>query len=105
MLKSLGALVGENGALAVVLLSGAVAVPLAFIRAPVTRRLLVTLVPLATAVGLYWVPVWRGADPSEYSAWLLAVVPPWYGAGLLTAAVTCWAVRRLRPRRGGTDRA
>ena len=36
------------------------------------------LIPLAVSYCLYWIPVWRGADSSEYSAWAVLVLGNWF---------------------------
>jgi hypothetical protein len=54
------------------------------------------LVPFILAYCLYWSPVWLGADPSEYHAWALLFVVPWFAAGAIPSAAI---VRILRKRR------
>jgi membrane protein implicated in regulation of membrane protease activity len=53
--------------------------------------------PIAIAFMLYRAPVWLGADPSEYSAWVLAFVVPWSIAGVtISVVVTRWLGARVR---------
>jgi hypothetical protein len=94
--------ISDHGALTVALVSGLTAAALAFIPLPRLKWLLVGAAPLAIAVAIYWTPVWRGADPAEYSAWALAMVVPWYGAGLLTALPVCFLVGKARARRSSS---
>jgi hypothetical protein len=44
-----------------------------------------------------WMPVWMGADSSEYSAWALLFIIIWGGAGAIAAALlllVCGAIKR-----------
>jgi hypothetical protein len=44
------------------------------------------LVPLIVAYSLYWMPVWLGADPSEYGAWSFIIVA-WFFVGFFPSAI------------------
>jgi len=63
---------------------------------PDFRKLWVLFVPFIIAFCLYWTPVWLGADPSEYHAWALVFIIPWFLAGALPSAAI---VRILKKRR------
>jgi hypothetical protein len=39
------------------------------------------IVPFSLAYCLYWLPVWLGAEPSEFSAWAILFVGAWFLAG------------------------
>jgi hypothetical protein len=74
-----------SGALVVAVVSGAVVWLLASMF-PALRKLWVVIVPFTVAFCLYWSPVWLGADPSEYHAWALVFIVPWFLAGAIPAA-------------------
>ena len=64
---------------------------------PVTlRKLWVVIVPFIFAYCLYWSPVWLGADPSEYHAWALIVILPWFLAGAIPSAAIVLILEKLR---------
>jgi hypothetical protein len=83
-----------SGALVVALVSG-MAVGLLAWMFPRWRKLWVVIVPFTVAVCLYWSPVWLGADPSEYHAWALVFILPWF----LTGAIPSAAIVRLLQKR------
>jgi hypothetical protein len=64
----------------------------------VARSLWVYSVPFALSHALYWLPVWLGSDASEYRAWQLVVIVPWFVAGSVSSAVTIWIFRKYRSR-------
>ena len=66
----------------------------------VARWLTAALVPLALSYCVYWMPVWLGADRSEYSAWALLGVGVPFLAGLLPSAVVTFVVKRHAQRHG-----
>jgi hypothetical protein len=82
-----------SGALVVAVVSGAVVWLLASMF-PALRKLWVVIVPFTVAFCLYWSPVWLGADPSEYHAWALVFIVPWFLAGAIPAA----AIVRILPK-------
>jgi hypothetical protein len=83
-----------SGAILVAVASSAVT--FAWLRMPSrnARLLLGVASPLIIAWSLYWSPVWLGAESSEYSAWVLVCVVPWYVAGLVASALTAYVLRR-----------
>jgi hypothetical protein len=71
---------------------------------PATLRVLwVAVVPISFANGLYWSPVWLGADPSEYHAWALVVVLPWFLAGAGSISCSCLDFPQARLEVTNTD--
>jgi hypothetical protein len=66
----------------------------------VARWLAAALVPLALSYCVYWMPVWLGADGSEYSAWALLGVGVPFVAGLIPSAVVTSLVARHAQRHG-----
>lgn len=52
------------------------------------------IVPLVVAYCLYWSPVWLGADPSEYHAWALLFIVPWFLAGAIPSAAIIRVLRK-----------
>lgn len=86
----------EMGALVVMVLSALVGV----LWCALTRSWLARLVfsgcsSVGIAYALYWLPVWLGDDPSEYSSWSGMVIRPWALAGLAASALVLVI---LRPR-------
>ena len=60
----------------------------------VARWFAAVLFPLALSYCVYWMPVWLGADGSEYLAWALLGVGMPFLAGLLPSAVVTLIVTR-----------
>ena len=58
----------------------------------------VVVVPFLLACSLYWLPVWLGADSSEYSAWVLLGVGAWFFAGFFPSAVLVLILRKRSSR-------
>jgi hypothetical protein len=96
MLDALTSLSLTSGALVVAAVSAALAVGLARVSSVKARWSLGLLVPFAASYSLYWLPVWMGADPSEYSAWALLFVGPWSVAGVLASSVVLYWVGKPR---------
>jgi hypothetical protein len=84
-----------SGALVVAVVSGTVVWLLAWML-PALRKLWVVIVPLIVAFCLYWYPVWLGADPSEYHAWALVFIVPWFLAGAIPAAAIVHILHKRR---------
>jgi len=85
-----------SGAILVALLSAGVVWLLCSAVPSASRSLWVYTVPLVIAYSLYWLPVWLGNDPSEYGAWALVVVTPWFIAGAMSSAATILVFRKRR---------
>ena len=85
-LASASLLVGTASAVAALLIGR--------IRSAAVRWLAALLFPLALSYCVYWLPVWLGADGSEYSAWALFGVGVPFLAGLVPSAVFAFIVRR-----------
>jgi len=66
----------------------------------VARWLTAALVPLALSYCVYWIPVWLGADGSEYSAWALLGVGVPFVAALIPSVVVASLVARHAQRHG-----
>jgi hypothetical protein len=84
-----------SGTVIVALLSAFAAIVFAFLERPVLRRFAAYGAPLIFAYVLYWMPVWLGANPSEYKAWSLVCIIPWASAGAFAAGLVLAAARRL----------
>ena len=86
-----------SGAIVVAVVSAAVVWALA-VASPDLRKLWMVIIPLIIAFCLYWSPVWLGADSSEYRAWALVFIVPWFVAGVIPSAaiVRVLEKRRLR---------
>lgn len=95
MAQGLESFAAAHGAFTVALVSLVLSVGVGFVRSAPLRRFLILVLPLLVALALYKAPVWRGADASEYSAWILAVVLPWAAAGWAAAVLGCLAARRM----------
>ena len=59
------------------------------------RTLWGLIIPVVIAYCLYWSPVWLGNDASEYDAWALAFIVPWW----LTGAISSAAILRILEKR------
>ena len=66
-----------------------------FIRRP-WRWIIPAIIPIITANFIYWAPVRRGADPSEYSAWAGLFLVFWSGAGIIMSCAICLLIRRVQ---------
>jgi hypothetical protein len=86
----------ESGALLVGLCSAAFAVLWAQIHVTTVRWLLVLGAPFVFSYCLYWAPVWLGANPSEYSSWVLAFIVPWYLIGTFLSVVVSHVIKKVR---------
>jgi hypothetical protein len=58
------------------------------------------IVPLFVAYSLYWLPVWLGADSSEYGVWEFIIVL-WFFAGFFPSAI----LARILQKHGAKHRA
>jgi len=83
-----------SGAILVAVLSAGAVWLLCSVGPTTTPMLWVVAVPFIFAYCLYWSPVWLGADPSEYHAWALVVVLPWFLAGAIPSAVIVWILHK-----------
>ena len=83
-----------SGAILIALLSVAIVWLLSAVLPVALRWLWVVIVPLILAYSLYWLPVWLGADPSEYSAWALLSVGTWFLAGTIPSGATVLVLRK-----------
>ena len=87
-----------SGAIVVAILSAGVVWLLCCVGPTILRTLWIVIVPFAFAYCLYWSPVWLGADPSEYHAWALIVILPWFLAGVIpSAAIVLILEKRCSP--------
>jgi predicted membrane protein len=96
VLSRVGSFVNENGGLTVAIISALSSTVLSLIPARPLRWMSVVTAPLAIALIIYWGPTWRRADAPEYSAWVLALVIPWYVGGVVASALVCLGVEKLR---------
>jgi len=86
-----------SGAILIALLSVAAVWLLCRVLPAALRWLWVVVVPLVFAYSLYWLPVWLGADASEYSAWAVLFVGAWFLAGAIPSAATVLILRKRHP--------
>jgi hypothetical protein len=93
----------ESGALLVAMMSAVMALIFALMLRGKIVWFLALLVPLSFAYCLYWFPVWRGQNPSEYAAWALLFIIPWFLAGACASLVVVYAVGRVRKFRSARD--
>ena len=54
------------------------------------------LVPIMTACFIYWAPVRRGSDTSEYSVWAGLFLFFWSGAGIIMSCAICYAIQKIQ---------
>ena len=71
-------------------------------RQSLARWLSALIIPLALAYSIYWLPVWLGSDPSEYSVWEFLGVTTWFLAGALPSAVLVWVLQKRTGKRSPT---
>jgi hypothetical protein len=83
-----------TGAILVALVSVGVVYLLCAIFPRPLHSLWVIIVPFVFAYSLYWLPVWLGADSSEYSAWAFLCVGGWFLAGFFPSALLVLVLRR-----------
>src|SRR5579859_3161781 len=88
-----------SGAVLVAVFSAVLAWPLCYVRQAVFRWLGAALVPLVLAYSLYWLPVWLGANPSEYFSWAFLCIGAWYLAGVVPTVVVVVVVGKYRAKR------
>ena len=100
MLDLLRSLSLESGAAVIVLLSGLCALALGRIRPTVYRWLALVAAPLVLAFSLYWLPVWLGANASEYSSWAGLFIGPWFLLGAIFSVFVGHVVAKLRSGNG-----
>jgi hypothetical protein len=62
------------------------------------RILWVLIVPFILAYSIYWMPVWFGADASEYVAWAW-VVWIWFFAGFFPSSLLVLILQKRRAKR------
>jgi hypothetical protein len=83
-----------SGAALIAVLSAVFAAAISRVRPASVRWLSVVIVPFVISFCLYWLPVWLGADGSEYSSWQFLVVGVWFLAGVIPSAVVIFIVGR-----------
>ena len=83
-----------SGAILIAVLSAGIVWLLCTVCPAILRTLGVVIVPCTLAYSVYWSPVWLGADPSEYHAWALVVVLPWFLAGAISSAAVVWILHK-----------
>jgi hypothetical protein len=88
----------SSGAILIAVLSVGVVWLLCSVLPVALRSLWVVIVPFIFAYSLYWLPVWLGADPSEYSPWAILVVGTWFVSGATSSAVLVLILRKRRAR-------
>jgi hypothetical protein len=83
-----------SGAALVAVCSSVLVWSLCYLRPAVFRWLGVVVVPLVLASCLYWLPVWLGANTSEYSSWSVLFIGAWFLAGTVPSAVVVIIFRK-----------
>jgi len=76
-----------SGACLVAILSAVLAWPLGYVRPALLRWAGAVVLPFVLATGFYWLPVWLGRNPSEYSSWALLFIGTWFLAGAGSSAI------------------
>jgi len=95
-MKSLLDLSLGSGAILVAICSAAIVWLLCAALPATLRPLWVVVVPFGLAYSLYWLPVWLGADASEYGAWEGICVGSWFLAGMAPSAAILLILRKRR---------
>jgi len=85
-----------SGAMLIALVSAGIVGLLSVRTSKILRTIWSVIIPFGLAYSLYWLPVWLGADSSEYSAWAMLIVGTWFMAGFLPSAVIVVIVNRRR---------
>jgi Fe2+ transport system protein B len=83
-----------SGAALVAIISALLAGAISFVRPPIVRWLSVVVVPFVISFCLYRLPVWLGADGSEYSSWQFLFVGAWFLAGVIPSALVVFILGR-----------
>ena len=89
-----------SGAVLMAACSAVLVWPFCYVRPAVFRWLGVVVVPLVLASCLYWLPVWLGTNPSEYSSWAFLIVGAWFLAGAVPSAVVVLVIGKQGAKRG-----
>jgi predicted membrane protein len=87
-----------SGAILVAIASAGVVSLLSFVSPAGLRRPLAIVVPLIFTYCLYWTPVWLGADPVEYHAWMFLFLLVWGLAGAIPSMAVVHYLAKRRPR-------
>jgi hypothetical protein len=87
--------------LLVTVCSAVVVCPVCFVRPALLRWAGAIFVPFAFSYCIYWLPVWRGVNPSEYSAWEALGVGVPFVAGLIASILVIVIVSRTRAKQNG----
>jgi hypothetical protein len=88
-------------ALLVAVCSAIIAWPVCFVRPAVLRWGGAIFVPFILSYCIYWLPVWRGANPSEYSSWEALGIGAPFLAGLIASILVIVIVSRTHAKRNG----
>jgi hypothetical protein len=88
-------------ALLVAVCSGVLAWSVCFVRPAVFRWGGAVLVPFVLSYCIYWLPVWRGASPSEYSSWEVLGIGVPFLAGFIASILVTVMVTWTRAKRNG----
>jgi hypothetical protein len=83
-----------TASLLVAVVSGVAALLIGRFGSVVARWFAAVLFPFAVSYSVYWMPVWLGADGTEYLAWALLGVGLPFLAGLLPSVVVTFVVTR-----------
>src|SRR5512138_3645691 len=96
MLDFINSLSFTQGALLAALASALFAIGLGYLKTSRTKWILVVGLPYLFAHLFYWSPVWLGEHPSEFSAWAVIFILPWYVSGLLSSLLVAYLISRRR---------
>jgi hypothetical protein len=100
LLKLLGALSFQSGAVIVAVTSAAIAALWAgLLSSKVLTWSLGLTTPFAIAFALYWSPVLGGADPTEFWTWAPIFIGPWSALGVAASTIMIILITRRRRRR------
>jgi hypothetical protein len=87
------------GAFVAAVCSTVLAWPLSYVRSAVFRWLGAVLVPLVLAYVIYSLPVWLGANPSEYFSWAFLIVGAWFLIGFVPSVMVLLILGKCRTKR------
>ena len=86
-----------SGAILIGVVSTAVVGLLVFVLPKVPGWIWALSVPFILAYCFYWSPVWfRAGGSSEFGAWAIAFIVPWFLAGFFPSAILVWILEKRR---------